>query len=149
MLIKCLYTMESLQFFNIDTEHIETISTLCNNKFLVIDFWHTKCTKCPLALEKLDEMSNNYSNVNFVSCALSLAENDLDVVKDISEDNWDNLMKLYLTIDGKEKAKELFGFKAVPFCVVFSTDGSLIASDDPKNINFDSLFKSFETDEDF
>ena len=81
MLIRCLYTMEGLQFFNMDTEHIETISTLCNNKSLVIDFWHTKCTKCPLALEKLDEMSNNYSNVNFASCALSLVENDLDIVR--------------------------------------------------------------------
>ena len=141
--------METIQFYNMDTDHIETISTLSNKKSLVIDFWHTKCTKCPSALEKLDNICKNFKDVNFASCALSLEEGDLDVVKDVAEDNWDNLMKLYLTIDGKEKAKQHFGFSSVPFCVIISPEGNLISSDDPKNINFDTIFKSFEISDDF
>ena len=30
---------------------------------IVIDFWHTKCTKCPAALEKLNDLSEKYGLV--------------------------------------------------------------------------------------
>ena len=45
-----------------------------------------------------------------------------------------------MTIEEKEKAKALFGFKAVPFCVVFDADGKLLKSGDPKTIDFSTVF---------
>ena len=56
---------------------------------------------------------------------------------------------MYLTINDKEKAKEIFGFKAVPYCLIFSPSGELVASNDPKEIDFESVFNSFQTTDDF
>ena len=141
--------METIKFYNLETKENESITSLCQGNYLVIDFWHTKCTKCPLALEKLNDMTKDYPNVNFASCALSLVEDDIDIISDLVEDSWDNLKKLYLTINDKEKAKEIFGFKAVPYCLIFSPSGELVASNDPKEIDFESVFNSFQTTDDF
>ena len=43
-------------------------------------------------------------------------------------------------VEDKEKAKELLGFKAVPFCVVFAEDGSILFKGDPGAVDFDTVF---------
>jgi len=44
-------------------------------KPLVIDLWHTKCTRCPAAMEKLDkEASVRSGEIFYVACALSQGE---------------------------------------------------------------------------
>lgn len=42
-----------------------------DNKFMLIDFWHTKCTRCPAALEKLNTEAATSNDILYVSCALS------------------------------------------------------------------------------
>ena len=151
--------LEKVQFFNIDTNHIETLETLLVKDKIVIDFWHSKCTKCPAALEKLNEISNKYNNVKFYACALSLEEGDVDLITDIIDDSWENLTNLYLTIDGKEQIKKIFDFNSVPFSVIISKDGTILNKGDPKNIQFDDILNiptesnnqdsNYEVNEDF
>lgn len=132
--------MENLTCTHIEKEEKMTLDVFRSNKALVLDFWHTKCVKCPAALEKLNKVSVDYPGVTFASCAVSLSEGDLDMVTEMVEDIWENLEHLYMTIEEKESAKELYGFKAVPFCVVYSVDGELLAKGDPKTIDFKLLF---------
>ena len=63
------------------------LSSLANDKFLVLDFWTSKCVKCPAALDKLDEEAIKYSEVaKFVSVALSQGTGNMDMVKDLVEE---------------------------------------------------------------
>jgi len=140
--------MENLTCTHIEKEEKMTLDIFRSSKALVLDFWHTKCVKCPAALEKLNKLSVDYPGVIFASCAVSLSEGDLDMVTEMVEDTWENLTHLYMTIEEKEKAKEIYGFKSVPFCVVFSVDGEILAKGDPKTIDFQLLFDENNDNED-
>lgn len=61
-----------------------TFRDFCAGKVGVIDLWHTKCTRCPAALGKLNEVAANFDQdkVMAIACALSLGSSNLD---DINE----------------------------------------------------------------
>ena len=120
-----------------------TLGAFAAGKPLVLDFWHTRCTNCPAALSKLDGEAEKHPGVTFAGCALSLGsetEGTQEQVLELLEGQWENLTHLYMSFEQKELAKKLFGFKAVPFCVVFGSDGSLKYQGDPKGIDFKTVF---------
>ena len=45
-----------------------------------------------------------------------------------------------MTIAEKEAAKAEFGFSALPFCVVFAADGSVLYRGDPGQVDFATVF---------
>lgn len=139
--------MENLSFTVIEGQKKVTLDSFRSGKKVVIDFWHTRCTKCPAALEKLDKKARSSTDDNLIwaSCGLSLTDGDFDIVQEMCEDTWENLKHLYMTVEEKEVAKSIFDFKAVPFCVCFDASGKLVASGDPKNIDFDSVFTEAST----
>lgn len=110
-------------------------------KAMVLDFWHTKCVKCPAALEKLNEEAEEKEDVMFVACALSQGEGNMEAVEDLCQD-WDNLTHTFMEMDVKEEAKKAFGFNAVPFYVVVSKDGRVLGAGDPKKINYEELLSA-------
>ena len=114
-----------------------------NNKPMVIDFWHTKCTRCPAALEKLNDECSQHPEILFVSCALSQGTGNKVVAADVACD-WDNLTHIWMEIEEKEQAKKEFNFTSVPFYVVVGKDGSIIASGEPKSVNYMQLIKNFD-----
>lgn len=74
------------------------------------DFWTTKCTRCPAALEKLNEIARNYSSDLFISCVL----NDKEVATDIiSDGSWENMTHIYVEPEIIESLKSQFGFTEV------------------------------------
>jgi hypothetical protein len=86
-----------------------TISELRAGKPLVLDLWHTKCTRCPDALTKLDMLaaSGKHAGVVFASCALSLCDKPdgpesedagREQVTELIDDMWDNLKHCYMTV---------------------------------------------------
>lgn len=132
----------------------QTLEAFRGGKPLVLDFWHTRCTNCPAALSKLDEIagSGKHAGVAFAACALSLGagmdegednEGSADQVVELGvDDQWENLTHVYMGFDEKEKAKAHFGFKAVPFCVVYGADGKVKFQGDPKAIDFATVFSA-------
>ncbi len=84
---------------------------------MIIDFWHTKCQKCPAALEKLNKLALAYPDLLFVACALSLGENNIELVAEMI-DEWDNLTHVFVSECVKEQLKTWFQFSAVPFALV-------------------------------
>ena len=89
-----------------------TISELRAGKPLVLDLWHTKCTRCPDALTKLDMLaaSGKHAGVVFASCALSLCDKPdgpesedagREQVTELIDDMWDNLKHCYMTAEEK------------------------------------------------
>jgi thiol-disulfide isomerase/thioredoxin len=120
-----------------------TLGALAAGKPLVLDFWHTRCVKCPQALSKLDGVAPKHAGVTFAACALSLGsetEGTQDQVLELLEGQWENLTHLYMTFEAKEQAKKAFGFKAVPFVAVFSADGALRFAGEPGDVDFATVF---------
>ena len=106
---------------------------------MVIDFWHTKCTRCPAALSKLNkEAEKKKDEIMFVSCALSQGEGNKEMVADLAAD-WDNLHHIFMEFEQKELAKKAFGFAAVPFYVVVGGNGDILGCGEPKSIDYNAL----------
>lgn len=61
------------------------LSELLNGKNGVIDLWHTKCTRCPAALEKLNDFVTSTSSIR-IACALSQGPRDVDTVNDLIQE---------------------------------------------------------------
>ena len=78
-----------LPAYNVTTLEDSTtteLPALTEDKFLVIDFWTSKCVKCPSSLDKLNEEAITYSeNAKFVSVALSQGIGNIDIVRDLVE----------------------------------------------------------------
>eukprot|EP01038_Epipyxis_sp_PR26KG_P007111 gene7111-9704_t len=126
-----------------------SLSNFCHGKAGVIDFWHTKCVRCPAALEKMNQNAASLENGDtmFIACALSQGEGNEEDVKDLSAD-WDGLIHLFMDLTGKEQAKTSFGFNSVPFCVVFDQNGLIVASGDPKSFDYISILKNLTVSND-
>ena len=104
-----------------DTPELSSLCKLRNDKAMVIDFWTTKCTRCPAALEKLNseaEMAEN-DDIVFVSCALSQGDGNYAVAADlVCDGSFDAMTHCFMEMEVKENAKAAFGFTSVPFYVV-------------------------------
>ena len=97
-----------------------------------IDFWTTRCIKCPQALDRMNQeaqemmnkniSSNTNNNIHFVSICLGT---DLDTCRNVLEQGndedsnipkWNHLTHYYAR--NKEAYKEAFSFQQVPYYVV-------------------------------
>ena len=104
-----------------DTPEILSLCKLRDDKAMVIDFWTTKCTRCPAALEKLNSEAGLAENADivFVSCALSQGDGNYAVAADlVCEGSFDEMTHCFMEEAVKEAAKATFGFTSVPFYVV-------------------------------
>lgn len=101
--------------------HEETLlGELLESKDSVIDLWHTKCIRCPAALDRLDEEAMQHPEVQFIACALSLGvEGEVEKVQQMTA-RWPHLRHLFLSEDSKEMMKERFAFSSVPFAFAVS-----------------------------
>ena len=140
------HASQPLSLLDVDeqTASPTTLAALAAGKPLVIDFWHTRCVRCPEGALKLDGIAESKAGeVQFAACALSLGsetEGTQEQVLELLEGQWENLTHLYMTVDEKERAKKEFGFKAVPFVAVFGADGALRYAGEPGKINYDTVF---------
>ena len=117
------------------------IYSLAQGKIKVIDFWTTKCVKCPAALSKLDDLAPLHGNAAFFSCVLQKDVQDQEVAKDVIDGSWENMIHLFVDIATKEELKATFNFKEVPFCVIVGEDHRILASGNPKDINIEEVLR--------
>lgn len=134
-------------------EETTTLSQLLqeeeNKAAMLIDFWTTKCTRCPAALEKLNEeacLAEN-SDILFASCALSQGKDNYAMAADLVCDNgsFSELTHCYMDLETKETAKAAFGFASVPFYVVVDKRGVVLGMGEPKTVNYRSLIDNATT----
>ena len=108
---------------------------------LSLDFWTTKCTRCPSALDKLDTMAKDekYANVNFVSICCDQLDGARDIIEKDADPRWQNVDHYYMDKKNKEQAKKLLGFKSVPFYVVLNESGEITQLGNEKAVDFESV----------
>ena len=135
--------LEALKVSTLDENSGELVSLadLRSNKSMIIDFWHTKCVKCPAAIDKLNEEAEgeiDSAETVVVCCALSLGEGNKEMVKDVVSD-WENITHVFMDMEMKEEAKKLLNFAAVPFYVIVNKDGVITGKGDPKKMDYIAL----------
>ena len=126
-----------------ETASASTLGEFRAGKPLVLDFWHTRCVKCPAAMAMLDAHAKAHPEIVFAACALSLGsdtEGTQEQVLELLQDQYEELKHLYMTFDEKEAAKKQLGFSAVPFCVVFNAEGAIVYKGEPKGIDYATVF---------
>lgn len=124
----CLSTAE-------DTTTIEVI----RGKNVVVDFWTTKCTRCPAALDKLQLMSQQYPQISFISICCDSLDGAREILERDDELKWQGIPHYYMATEYKEEAKQMFGFKTVPFYVFVNAYGLITQMGGPSKIDFNDL----------
>ncbi|KAL3915785.1 MAG: hypothetical protein SGILL_005484, partial [Bacillariaceae sp.] len=104
-------------------------------------FWTTKCTRCPDALDKLDDMAQDpmYENVQFISICCDKLDGARDIIEKEEELRWQNVSHYFMSKDDKETAKKILGFKQVPFYVVLDEEGKIQQSGSGKQVDFEEI----------
>ena len=147
-----IYANLSLSKLDVDEQEAAptTLGAFAAGKPLVLDFWHTRCVRCPAALSKLDGEVAKHPEFQFASCAFSLGsetEGTQEQVLELLEGQWENLAHTYMTFDEKEATKKVFGITAVPFVVVFGADGALKFKGEPKDLDLNTVLNAAPVDQ--
>eukprot|EP00566_Odontella_aurita_P028010 CAMPEP_0113535232 /NCGR_PEP_ID=MMETSP0015_2-20120614/5590_1 /TAXON_ID=2838 /ORGANISM="Odontella" /LENGTH=199 /DNA_ID=CAMNT_0000434461 /DNA_START=127 /DNA_END=726 /DNA_ORIENTATION=- /assembly_acc=CAM_ASM_000160 len=110
-------------------------------KNVVVDFWTTKCVRCPAALDDLDELSRRpeYAEVQFVSICLDSCDGARNVIERDDVPRWGNVRHYHMEAEYKEEAKEILGFAQVPFYAVMNDRGDVVMRGSKKRVNFDDV----------
>lgn len=90
---------------------------LVQGRNTVLDLWHTRCTRCPAALDQLNDEAAEHPEVQFIACALTLGEGDMERVQQMIV-RWPNLQHVFLGEDAKERIKDEFSVTSVPYSIV-------------------------------
>jgi thiol-disulfide isomerase/thioredoxin len=95
--------------------------------FSLTDFWTTKCTRCPDALDRLEEMAQDpkYQHVQFVSICCDKLDGAREIIEQEDELRWNHLQHYFMESQHKEQAKQILGFSSVPFYVMLNEDGEI------------------------
>lgn len=108
---------------------------------LSIDFWTTKCTRCPDALDKLNAMASDakYADVQFVSICCDQLDGAREIIEATDEKRWNNIQHYFMSPETKEEAKKLLGFKSVPFYVIVNKNGIMTQKGSSKQVDFNTI----------
>lgn len=107
----------------------------------IIDFWTTKCTRCPAALDELNAMAASpiYKNVKFASICCDCCDGAREILDEHDEPKWKHVDHYFMGFEYKEMAKKVLGFKSVPFLVVLNEEGEIVQMGGKKQIDFDNI----------
>lgn len=126
-----------------DGQHEETtLGELRSERAMVVDFWHTRCTRCPAALVELASVAKKHkdSGAVFVAAALSLAdksgdgfpatdsESEIQAEELVQEvDELKAVVHCFVGKDEKVRLTSALQLRTVPFCAVVQEDGLCVA----------------------
>jgi thiol-disulfide isomerase/thioredoxin len=107
----------------------------------LVDFWTTKCTNCPDALDKLNDLAadERYKSVKFASICCDSCDGAREIIEKNDSPRWDKVSHFFMDHEHKEEAKQILGFRQVPFYVVLNEEGEIVQTGSEKHIDFDKL----------
>ena len=92
------------------------------------DFWTTRCTRCPAALDRLNERALQHADVQFVSICCNKLDGAREIIEEKDELRWSAISHYFMAHEDKETAKRVLNFKSVPFYVVLNKEGAIVQS---------------------
>lgn len=108
---------------------------------LSADFWTTRCTRCPDALDKLNGMAQDpkYANVDFISICCDSCDGAREILEKPDVPRWDAIHHYYMDPESKETAKKVLGFSMVPFYVFLNDKGEIVQKGNTNAVDFDQI----------
>eukprot|EP00571_Detonula_confervacea_P014711 CAMPEP_0172298464 /NCGR_PEP_ID=MMETSP1058-20130122/1112_1 /TAXON_ID=83371 /ORGANISM="Detonula confervacea, Strain CCMP 353" /LENGTH=171 /DNA_ID=CAMNT_0013007739 /DNA_START=57 /DNA_END=572 /DNA_ORIENTATION=- len=133
--------LPDLPLTNIGNAEFTATTAAFSGENTVIDFWTTKCTNCPDALDNLNDLAadERYKNVKFSSICLDSCDGARNIIDKDDSPRWDKVSHFFMDHEHKEEAKKILGFKQVPFYVVLNEEGEIVQMGSKKYIDFDNL----------
>ena len=116
------------------SELTTTLSKLQGGKPAIVDFWTTRCERCPAALSKLAKNFGGRTDVQVMSVCLDDAEIAAEMVEE-----WPGMTHCFATLEMKEIAKKMFNFKFVPHLVVVGPSGDILLSQSAVGLDKDTI----------
>lgn len=134
-------TLPTLPLVCLKTADFKDTYQVVEGKNTIIDFWTTKCTQCPDALDKFNHMAKDpkYKDVQFISICCDKLDGARNIIERDDDLRWQNVNHYFMDKDNKEIAKKLLGFKQVPFYVVMDEHGSITQSGSGRQVDFDEV----------
>lgn len=134
-------TLPKLPLVCLQTADFMDTSQVVQGKNTIIDFWTTKCTQCPDALDKLDMMAQDprYKDVQFISICCDKLDGARNIIEKEDDLRWQNVNHYFMEKRDKEMAKKILGFQQVPFYVVMDENGSITQSGSGRHVDFDEV----------
>eukprot|EP00554_Chaetoceros_debilis_P011085 CAMPEP_0194108800 /NCGR_PEP_ID=MMETSP0150-20130528/8444_1 /TAXON_ID=122233 /ORGANISM="Chaetoceros debilis, Strain MM31A-1" /LENGTH=174 /DNA_ID=CAMNT_0038797601 /DNA_START=27 /DNA_END=547 /DNA_ORIENTATION=+ len=134
-------TLPDFNLTCLNTAEFKSTTKAFEGKNTVIDFWTTKCVRCPAALDNLDSMATDskYSKVEFNSIVLDECDGARHIIEQSDELRWKNVNHYYMDKEQKETAKMTLGFNQVPFYIVLNEQGEIVQKGSKKDIDFDAI----------
>mmetsp|Transcript_19919 Transcript_19919/g.40349 ORF Transcript_19919/g.40349 Transcript_19919/m.40349 type:complete len:185 (-) Transcript_19919:275-829(-) len=125
----------------LETAELKSTTDIFQGNITVVDFWTTKCTRCPDALDKLDKMSGmaKFSRVDFISICCDSCDGARNIIEHGDELRWPGILHYFMEEEHKERAKEVLGFRQVPFYVILNEEGKIIQKGSEKKIDFEAI----------
>ena len=137
--------MESARLQRLDGASTTLEALRANTPLVVVDFWNTRCTKCPAALAKLDALAAAHPHVTFVACALSLGsstQGTLAHVAELTEGLYEHLVHVYADYNTKEAIKRALRFDTLPFAAAYDSHGRVCFTGDPSSPELHALVRA-------
>mmetsp|Transcript_11620 Transcript_11620/g.16709 ORF Transcript_11620/g.16709 Transcript_11620/m.16709 type:complete len:165 (-) Transcript_11620:72-566(-) len=134
-------SLPSLPLTCLKTAKLTNTINAFHGKPTVIDFWTTRCTQCPDALDQLDTLASqsDYQNVHFVSICCDRCDGAREILEEKDELRWNNIHHYYMDPESKEVAKKQLGFQQVPFYVILNDRGEIVQKGSKKQIDLDNV----------
>ena len=84
--------------------------------------------------------THKYSNVHFTSIVLDECGGARNIIETPDEaPRWNNVHHYYMEKEYKEHAKEILGFRQVPFYVVLNEQGEIVQKGSKKQVDFETI----------
>jgi hypothetical protein len=80
-----------------------------------------------------------YEHVQFISICCDKLDGARDIIEKEDDLRWQNISHYFMNQEDKEKAKQLLGFKQVPFYVVLDEEGKIQQSGNGNQVDFEEI----------
>jgi len=134
-------TIPKLPITCLKTADYKNTEQVVKGKNTIIDFWTTRCTQCPDALDKLDQMAKDpkYKDVQFISIVCDKLDGARTIIEQDKDLRWQNVNHYFMNTQDKETAKSILGFQQVPFYVVMDEHGAITQSGNGRQVDFEVI----------
>jgi thiol-disulfide isomerase/thioredoxin len=129
---------EKFALTDLSTASETTLCSVAAGKNTIIDFWTTKCVRCPDALDKMNKIAEEIGteNVQFLSVVCGDQDGARNIIEKPDESpRWGSINHFYASNEVKEAAKAALEFKQVPFYVVLNEKGEIVKKGGGKDVD--------------
>ena len=123
----------SFEYTQLNTRRTGQFSDLLGERGALVEFYTTLCSRCPAALEKLDNSSAKLLQAGVTPVAVNLDDiiGAEKILENISEFFSDRVRWIAVSQETRTRLKAELGMRSVPFAVYVGSNGRIVAMGQP------------------